>query len=144
MSTELFTETGAAAVRRVRVPAVQLNERIRQSPFSKSSVCRQIQEQALKQREARHLRGWAVDSLAASAAFELQGGHGTIRLSQNSGQQFKVWDCAVVLARYLESRPDLVRGRGVVELGCGASDHRRLLLCRRAVQVHSLGAAVAA
>ncbi|CAM9826957.1 unnamed protein product, partial [Pylaiella littoralis] len=35
------------------------------------------------------------------------------------GQQGRAWDCSLVLVKYLEKYPEEVRGKGVLELGCG-------------------------
>ncbi|CAM9400068.1 unnamed protein product [Discosporangium mesarthrocarpum] len=45
--------------------------------------------------------------------------HGPIVYRHAPGQQHRAWDCSLVLVRYLEKRPEEVRGRRVLELGCG-------------------------
>ena len=37
----------------------------------------------------------------------------------NGGTAFNVWDGALLLARYLEKSPDIVRNKTVLELGSG-------------------------
>ncbi|CAN0117211.1 unnamed protein product [Ascophyllum nodosum] len=44
---------------------------------------------------------------------------GDIHFERGLGQQGRAWDCSLVLVKYLETRPEEVRGKGVLELGCG-------------------------
>ncbi|CBN76293.1 conserved unknown protein [Ectocarpus siliculosus] len=44
---------------------------------------------------------------------------GPIHFERGQGQQGRAWDCSLVLAKYLEQRPEEVRGKRVLELGCG-------------------------
>ena len=44
----------------------------------------------------------------------------SIKLLQESGlQQRVIWDCAIVLSRFLEKHPTLIQNKTVIELGCG-------------------------
>ncbi|CAM9151666.1 unnamed protein product, partial [Ectocarpus fasciculatus] len=44
---------------------------------------------------------------------------GPIHFERGQGQQGRAWDCSLVLAKYLDQRPEEVRGKRVLELGCG-------------------------
>ena len=44
---------------------------------------------------------------------------GSVNYIEMPGQQLCVWDCAVVLARYLEKQAGSLKGKRVIELGCG-------------------------
>ena len=82
---------------------------------------------ALRQRERIEARHWSLNAMqSAKAVVQVKvaaAGNGqgaNVRIQQVIGQQqMMVWDCSLVLSRFLETNPQLVVGKRVVELGCG-------------------------
>lgn len=84
---------------------------------------------ALKQRERIEARHWSLNAMQQAeaevdvevvAAATAHGKGAVIHIEQVVGQQqMMVWDCSLVLSRFLEKYPKTVRDKKVVELGCG-------------------------
>mmetsp|Transcript_5117 Transcript_5117/g.9170 ORF Transcript_5117/g.9170 Transcript_5117/m.9170 type:complete len:324 (-) Transcript_5117:190-1161(-) len=104
--------------------------RMSESVFEESEASVHRRDAALAKRDLFAARKW---SLCGAVGDAVGGGNGGLArfilrhdgakevvLHQIPGQQqMVVWDCAVVLARYLERHRVLVQGKRVVELGCG-------------------------
>mmetsp|Transcript_16189 Transcript_16189/g.21276 ORF Transcript_16189/g.21276 Transcript_16189/m.21276 type:complete len:300 (-) Transcript_16189:1122-2021(-) len=83
-------------------------------------------ERAIQQQKSVQKRSWGSNQHALRWAkgntldnsYVLENGS-NIRYIETPGQQLCLWDCAILLAKFLESRKSIVQGKAVIELGCG-------------------------
>lgn len=109
------------ATQRLRMGGVEL--------FLESSEMSKKRETALAQQErlrisrpwgcASHSARWANASVS-KYLYEMRNiPDDPLVCFESPGQQLMLWDCAIVLARFLEKNPWHVIGKTVIELGCG-------------------------
>mmetsp|Transcript_44525 Transcript_44525/g.71321 ORF Transcript_44525/g.71321 Transcript_44525/m.71321 type:complete len:176 (-) Transcript_44525:885-1412(-) len=91
--------------------------------FQDTARAEEKRKQALAKRESLLKRTWAISPLLERVKYMVNTpseGLKVVNLQQTQGlQQMIVWDCAVVLSRYIENNPELIAGKCVIELGCG-------------------------
>ena len=99
--------------------------RIKPEVFTESVEASEKRSSALKERKRLEARAWGAGnhesrwSKSEAKMFHLLNGRAIVYQEQPK-QQCLLWDCAIILARFLESRfAEKIRGKKVIEMGCG-------------------------